>query len=165
MPASKVELDRLDFNHTLIVKLISYGEKLFLAPVQQEKTHRILDIGTGTGICRSRACRNVLQLTLSQGLSRRQRSFLMQRYANESWMVQARLIPVIDSRQRSECHSTSMVGLPSQDHMASTDIFSGARPTSNSRSTTLRARGCMSTSLTSSSAATCVQPLETGRCS
>ncbi|KAJ3953698.1 hypothetical protein N0V92_009832 [Colletotrichum tropicale] len=48
--AASVELDRLDFNHTLIVKLISYGEKLFLAPVPQEKTHRILDIGTGTGI-------------------------------------------------------------------------------------------------------------------
>ncbi|KAF4875852.1 Secondary metabolism regulator LAE1 [Colletotrichum siamense] len=49
-PNDEVELDRLDFNHTLIVKLISYGEKLFLAPVPQEKTHRILDIGTGTGI-------------------------------------------------------------------------------------------------------------------
>ncbi|KAI8186207.1 Secondary metabolism regulator LAE1 [Colletotrichum sp. SAR 10_70] len=45
-PAS--EKDRLDFNHMLMVKTI--GRKLFLAPVPQDKTHRILDIGTGTGI-------------------------------------------------------------------------------------------------------------------
>ncbi|KZL71206.1 methyltransferase domain-containing protein [Colletotrichum tofieldiae] len=42
------EMDRLDFNHMLIMKTI--GRKLFLAPVPQETTHRILDIGTGTGI-------------------------------------------------------------------------------------------------------------------
>lgn len=27
------------------------GDKLFLAPIEGEKLHRILDIGTGTGIC------------------------------------------------------------------------------------------------------------------
>lgn len=27
------------------------GNKLFLAPIEEETTHRILDIGTGTGIC------------------------------------------------------------------------------------------------------------------
>ncbi|OLN81629.1 Malonyl-[acyl-carrier protein] O-methyltransferase 1-like protein 5 [Colletotrichum chlorophyti] len=47
-PNDDSELDRLDFNHQLIMKTI--GRKLFLAPVEEEKTHRILDIGTGTGI-------------------------------------------------------------------------------------------------------------------
>ncbi|OHW96818.1 methyltransferase domain-containing protein [Colletotrichum incanum] len=47
-PNDESEMDRLDFNHMLIMKTI--GRKLFLAPVPQETTHRILDIGTGTGI-------------------------------------------------------------------------------------------------------------------
>ncbi|KAL0930849.1 methyltransferase domain-containing protein [Colletotrichum truncatum] len=49
-PNDESEMDRLDFNHMLILKTIGKGEKLFLAPVPQETTHRILDIGTGTGI-------------------------------------------------------------------------------------------------------------------
>ncbi|KAK2759250.1 methyltransferase domain-containing protein [Colletotrichum kahawae] len=47
-PNDESEMDRLDFNHMLVLKAI--GRKLFLAPVPKEKTHRILDIGTGTGI-------------------------------------------------------------------------------------------------------------------
>lgn len=47
--SSQTEMDRLDFNHMLIMKAI--GGKHFLAPVPQEETQRILDIGTGTGIC------------------------------------------------------------------------------------------------------------------
>ncbi|KAF6836220.1 methyltransferase domain-containing protein [Colletotrichum musicola] len=39
---------RIGWIHMLMVKTI--GRKLFLAPVPPEKTHRILDIGTGTGI-------------------------------------------------------------------------------------------------------------------
>lgn len=46
-PNDEREMDRLDLNHTLIAKTIG---KLFLAPIQQDKTHRILDVGTGTGI-------------------------------------------------------------------------------------------------------------------
>lgn len=42
-------MDRLDFNHMLMTKMI--GGKLFLAPVEPEKVHDVLDIGTGTGIC------------------------------------------------------------------------------------------------------------------
>ncbi|KAK2023762.1 methyltransferase domain-containing protein, partial [Colletotrichum zoysiae] len=47
-PNDESEMDRLDLNHMLIMK--SIGKKLFLAPVPQANTHRILDIGTGTGI-------------------------------------------------------------------------------------------------------------------
>ncbi|KAK1640153.1 methyltransferase domain-containing protein [Colletotrichum phormii] len=46
-PNDENELDRLDFLSTLIFKAIG---KLYLAPIEQNKTHRILDIGTGTGI-------------------------------------------------------------------------------------------------------------------
>ncbi|KAJ0377293.1 hypothetical protein COL26b_004484 [Colletotrichum chrysophilum] len=42
------ELDRLDFLSALIVKTVG---KLYYAPLEQDKTNRILDIGTGTGIC------------------------------------------------------------------------------------------------------------------
>ncbi|EQB56141.1 methyltransferase domain-containing protein [Colletotrichum gloeosporioides Cg-14] len=41
------ELDRLDFLSALIVKTVG---KLYYAPLEPEKTNRILDIGTGTGI-------------------------------------------------------------------------------------------------------------------
>ncbi|KZL85819.1 methyltransferase domain-containing protein [Colletotrichum incanum] len=44
---SKVEQDRLDFQHMLIIRTI--GRKLFLTPVEEGKTQRILDVGTGTG--------------------------------------------------------------------------------------------------------------------
>ncbi|KAJ0365110.1 hypothetical protein COL154_004604 [Colletotrichum chrysophilum] len=47
--ALKDESDRLDFTHALIRKTLD--EELYLAPLQKEKVHRILDIGTGTGIC------------------------------------------------------------------------------------------------------------------
>ncbi|TKW59810.1 hypothetical protein CTA1_10369 [Colletotrichum tanaceti] len=48
VPNDEREMDRLDLNHMLVMKTI--GRRLFLAPVPQETTHRILDIGTGTGI-------------------------------------------------------------------------------------------------------------------
>ncbi|KAK1655863.1 methyltransferase domain-containing protein [Colletotrichum phormii] len=41
-------MERLDVVHTLLVKTI--GNRLFLAPINEHKTHRILDVGTGTGI-------------------------------------------------------------------------------------------------------------------
>ncbi|GKT52086.1 putative methyltransferase tdiE [Colletotrichum spaethianum] len=41
-------MDRLDFNHMLMVKVI--GNELYLAPLDEAKMHRILDIGTGTGV-------------------------------------------------------------------------------------------------------------------
>lgn len=42
-------MDRLDLTHAMICKAI--GDKLYLAPLEKEKVHRILDVGTGTGIC------------------------------------------------------------------------------------------------------------------
>ncbi|KAF6817144.1 hypothetical protein CSOJ01_02564 [Colletotrichum sojae] len=46
--SSKEECDRLDFNHALILKALD--GRLYLAPLEQAKINRILDIGTGTGI-------------------------------------------------------------------------------------------------------------------
>ncbi|OHE95619.1 methyltransferase domain-containing protein [Colletotrichum orchidophilum] len=46
-PNDESEMERLDFLSTLIFKVIG---KSYLAPIEQDKTHRILDIGTGTGI-------------------------------------------------------------------------------------------------------------------
>lgn len=43
------EMERLDIAHALMVR--SIGNRLFLAPLRAETLHRVLDIGTGTGIC------------------------------------------------------------------------------------------------------------------
>ncbi|KAF6830213.1 hypothetical protein CPLU01_07507 [Colletotrichum plurivorum] len=47
-PNDEEECDRLDFNHALILKALD--GRLYLAPLEQAKINRILDIGTGTGI-------------------------------------------------------------------------------------------------------------------
>ena len=46
-PGKKQELDRLDLMHELIKDGI--GEKLYLAPLDKKRLHRVLDVGTGTG--------------------------------------------------------------------------------------------------------------------
>lgn len=43
-------MERMDMAHVLMVRAI--GNRLFLAPLEEAKIHRILDIGTGTGICK-----------------------------------------------------------------------------------------------------------------
>jgi SAM-dependent methyltransferase len=47
LPSDKQELDRLDLQHTVFK--LTMDEKLFFAPLNKEKIHNILDIGTGTG--------------------------------------------------------------------------------------------------------------------
>ncbi|EQB56140.1 methyltransferase domain-containing protein [Colletotrichum gloeosporioides Cg-14] len=47
-PNDEDELDRLDFNSSFLIKLTE--NKLYHAPLQEDKVHRILDVGTGTGI-------------------------------------------------------------------------------------------------------------------
>ncbi|KAF2090434.1 S-adenosyl-L-methionine-dependent methyltransferase [Saccharata proteae CBS 121410] len=48
MPNDEPEQDRLDLTHTMITTLL--GDKLFLAPLPQDFSGKILDIGCGTGI-------------------------------------------------------------------------------------------------------------------
>ncbi|KAK3689208.1 S-adenosyl-L-methionine-dependent methyltransferase [Podospora appendiculata] len=48
MPNDEAEMDRLDMMHAVMTGAI--GKQLFLAPVEEEKLHRVLDMGTGTGI-------------------------------------------------------------------------------------------------------------------
>ncbi|TDZ21758.1 Secondary metabolism regulator LAE1 [Colletotrichum orbiculare MAFF 240422] len=48
IPNDEAEMDRLDVAHSAMVNII--GNKLYLAPLEEEKIHRILDVGTGTGI-------------------------------------------------------------------------------------------------------------------
>ncbi|KAF6807959.1 methyltransferase [Colletotrichum musicola] len=47
MPNDEVEMDRLDLAHANTVKMFG---GLFTAPLEADKVHTILDIGTGTGI-------------------------------------------------------------------------------------------------------------------
>ncbi|WDK19672.1 UMTA methyltransferase [Colletotrichum graminicola] len=46
-PDDEREMDRLDFYYSLIAKAI---HKIFLAPAEKGKIHRIVNVGTGTGI-------------------------------------------------------------------------------------------------------------------
>ena len=48
-PNIQAEMDRLDLMHAIFIKAL--GQKLFLAPLEEAKVHRALDLGTGTGIC------------------------------------------------------------------------------------------------------------------
>ncbi|KAL2133428.1 hypothetical protein VTI74DRAFT_2354 [Chaetomium olivicolor] len=48
MPNDEPEQERLDLTHALMTK--GLGDKLFLCPINTEKMHRVLDMGTGTGI-------------------------------------------------------------------------------------------------------------------
>ncbi|KAF6804185.1 methyltransferase [Colletotrichum sojae] len=48
MPNDETEMDRLDLAHATTVRII--GDKLYTAPLEKDRVHSILDIGTGTGI-------------------------------------------------------------------------------------------------------------------
>ncbi|KAF4887905.1 Secondary metabolism regulator LAE1 [Colletotrichum fructicola] len=47
-PNDEAELDRLDFLSDFLIKVME--GKLYHAPIDSNQVHRILDIGTGTGI-------------------------------------------------------------------------------------------------------------------
>jgi len=47
-PNDEQEIDRLDFLHAIFYKAL--GNKLFLAPLEQDKVKNAMDIGTGTGL-------------------------------------------------------------------------------------------------------------------
>jgi len=49
MPNDEPEQERLDLMHILLTKVLD--GKLYLAPVDLTKAERVLDIGTGTGVC------------------------------------------------------------------------------------------------------------------
>jgi len=42
------------------------GEKLYLAPIEGDKLHRILDIGTGTGICTTPALASLCSVVIRE---------------------------------------------------------------------------------------------------
>ncbi|KAN0088992.1 S-adenosyl-L-methionine-dependent methyltransferase [Hyaloscypha variabilis] len=48
MPNDEIERDRLDLQHHLFQ--LMFGGKIFTAPIDRTKLHRVLDVGTGTGI-------------------------------------------------------------------------------------------------------------------
>ena len=47
-------MDRLDFFHAIFYRAL--GGKLYLAPLKQDKVQHVLDMGTGTGLCKPSAC-------------------------------------------------------------------------------------------------------------
>ncbi|OHE95153.1 methyltransferase [Colletotrichum orchidophilum] len=48
LPNDDKEMARLDMSHNLTLEML--GHRLYLAPLEKENVHKILDIGTGTGI-------------------------------------------------------------------------------------------------------------------
>lgn len=42
-------MERLNLTHEVVVKALD--EKLYLAPLDTDKIQRVLDVGTGTGVC------------------------------------------------------------------------------------------------------------------
>ncbi|CAI0642480.1 unnamed protein product [Colletotrichum noveboracense] len=48
LPNDTLEMERLNVTHNMVVRAI--GDRLYLAPLEKEKIHKILDVGTGTGI-------------------------------------------------------------------------------------------------------------------
>ncbi|KAF5524263.1 Secondary metabolism regulator LAE1 [Colletotrichum aenigma] len=48
LPNDNLEMERLNVSHNMVVRAI--GDRLYLAPLEKEKIHKILDVGTGTGI-------------------------------------------------------------------------------------------------------------------
>ncbi len=48
-PNDEQEMERLLLLHDILTRLIG---GLYLAPLDKAKTKRILDIGTGTGVCK-----------------------------------------------------------------------------------------------------------------
>ncbi|KAK1849481.1 methyltransferase domain-containing protein [Colletotrichum chrysophilum] len=44
------EMDRLDYAHLVSTKIL--GDKLYVAPIEEKNIHQVLDIGTGTGLCK-----------------------------------------------------------------------------------------------------------------
>jgi len=46
-----MEKDRLDLYHHMMLSV--FDGRHYLAPIEEDKLHRMLDIGTGTGICQS----------------------------------------------------------------------------------------------------------------
>lgn len=43
-------MDRLDYAHLVTTKIL--GDKLYVAPIEEKNIHQVLDIGTGTGLCK-----------------------------------------------------------------------------------------------------------------
>lgn len=71
-------MGRLDIAHCMMVKGI--GENLYLAPLEKDEVHRILDIGTGTGSCMCFEISHTALTYMMQGQSLSVTSFPMLQY-------------------------------------------------------------------------------------
>lgn len=59
-------MERLDLTHAMMVKCL--GGRLFLSPLEEHKLAKVIDLGTGTGICKWRiGCLHYLDTNSNPG--------------------------------------------------------------------------------------------------
>lgn len=168
LPNDEEETIRLDLLHEVTTKRI--GNKMFLAPVDGSRISRILDMGTGTGICASRSLvvrESWAGLMKTQGRWKLRIAFPMPKSVFVFRPSSMAGVRSADPRHRS----SETTSVPSSRtgkrgsllrRSASTAKPTGSRQTSNSRSTTLKAHGPAAPRSTSSLAGVSSHPSKTG---